>query len=447
MTLRGGADVAALRRVLAGGNGTEIKKIVLLKPPRKQSDNALLAWAVNNLNPHRQWRRLSDTCRWADGLITVDEIDKRPPHAVSANLAIGLLIVPAVLAPMAIFCFLGINLLNRNWLLGEYLGTTKVIDVFAYQIRHFIVAALHLKLTEESAVFLASVATETAVVACYVGFCCVRMKSGAAGQARREFTTYIAATALFKLNYVSWLVACCIFVLGLIGPSDWFREHGLALTLASFGACAFPTGLRIYVANRRRLQKSLSSAKDYLIPSVYSWFVAIGVGFAVMAWPGVFPQAFEPRVTLKLTDACYSEPVGCTVDVLPENLPSPIVLDELHFNVNVQFMDARGFPIENGAHGTSASFRMQHSSTDTEPLYVSEEGQSHGVVVSPRFICPPAWQGPDAPKLLIPRSPVYVRVRLADAPSMDYEITVRVDFDNNYASLFRSAGSGCLFWP
>lgn len=447
VALRGGANVVALRRALAGGNGTENAKIVLLRPKRRDALGMLLAWIACHLNPYEQWRRLRDTCKWADGIVAVDEIDTRPRDAVGATWATGLLIVAALLAQMAMFCVLGINVLNRNWVVGEYLGTAKVVDVFVYQLRHILLGAMRLRLTEEGAVFLASAATELLVVACYVALCSIRVKSGPPGRARRQFATYMAAAALFKLNAVSWIVACCAFVLSLFVPVSWLRDFIVTLTLGSLGVCIVSTGVWMVAANVRRVRRAAGGAKDYLVPVASSWVVAFGAVFAVLLWTDRFSQAFEPRLAIRLNDACYSAPVGCTVDILPENLPGPIVLDELHLNLGVRFADAHGALIVGPPHVASASFRLQRSSTDTQPSYVKEDGTSHGVVAAPRFNCPSAWQGPGGPKLLILRNPVYTSARLADAPSLDYQINVRVEFDNYFASLFRSADSGCSFWP
>lgn len=444
-----GALLQMLQRVRdSKGSGKDVVpalKGILNAEVAPSFQRELVRKMISYLNPYEQWRRLRDTCRWSDSIVAVDEIYTRPRDAIRATPAAGFLIVAALLAQMAMFCALGINVLSRYWVVGEYLGTAKVVDVFLYQLRHIVAGAMHLRLTEEGAVFLASVVTETLVVACYVVFCSLRVRSVQTGRARRQFATYMAAAALFKLNVVSWLVACCAFISSLLVPTSWLRDF--ALTLGFLGACIVSTGVWIFAANRRRMHRASSDAKDCQVPVAYSPVVALGAVFAVLLWTNRFSEAFEPQLAVHLNDACYSTPAICTVDILPKNLPSPIVLDKLHFNLSVRFVDAHGALIGDTPHGASASFRLQRSSTNTLPLYVKEDGRSHGFVVASSFNCPTTWQGPGSPKLLIPNNPVYTTARLADAPSLDYPINVRVAFDNNFASLFRGADSGCSFWP
>jgi hypothetical protein len=442
--LRSGADVDGLIQMLTRGNGTK-DKLISLKPLRAtEKGNKTVLSAFGSVTTY--FSRLYQSCKWVDGITAVSDLQRRPGVTVNPLPSIFLLSVLGVLTQFAMDCVLGVDTLNPGWLLGGYLGSTKVLAVFMYQITHMLSRAMKFEVTEESMVLTLSVLTTMVITIAAVAFGAMRIKENAQFREKRVFAAYITLSVVARYVAVCLFVTFLLLVVSLTLPAFWLFAHNIGLvSIASLISFAL-TAIWVYIGRRlSRRNANVPEAKDFQNPLIYSMYAVLGVVACALIWGGVVSQVLTPHIEAIFTDSCFHQPEECSIRFLPEHLPSSVYLDKVRFGLSVRLVNPDN-SFDPRPYGTQASFHVETSRLDSSPLLITEGRVSNGVLTNVQFACPPDWKNGQR-TIFVGKQSGFAQVSVSEAPSLDYQMTVPIEFVDNVGLVFRRVGGGCTFWP
>lgn len=395
------------------------------------------------------FKRLKETYQWVGRLKAFNDVTTKPPEALNYVVFSVASEMSAVVCLTAMFWAMGLNVLNIPRTNSNYKDIGDFIGGYVSEVKFILMHSVfgRFELTREAATVLLSGAISLTVFGAVTLLSAWKKSPHATLKQRVEFASYQVAG--FMCRYIIAVVACTAILLFLrvLAGGLWQQRHALEIAFGSLAGTFLATAASFWRSQKKK-QTLGSTSKDWESPLFASMVAAVGTGAIVLWIASLMAEAFSPKLTLTMSDACGAHGVGsCTVYVRSEHLPGVIVLDRIRFNFSVVYMIGDK-EVPGSQAGADGSIFVTTSSDDKSPLSVDGAAESKGIVATTSFTCPPPTPKTIGSKILVKTYHAYAYARISDAQGPNERQPIDVSFEPPFiALLFRDSVRDCIFFP